>query len=389
MIGVIADDLTGAAELGAIGLRHGLQAEIIVAGQVSGEASLVCIDTDSRSCNPKEAGRRAAEAAHVLRESRARWIYKKVDSVLRGQVVAEVEAVMGQLGSKRALLLPANPSLGRTIVDGEYRVHGRPIHKTEFARDTEHPRLSAQVLDLVPPRRRPIQVGKLGAALPADGIVVGEASSPLDLKHWVSHLTPDELAAGGAEFFGALLAKSGYKEIGGYAWRPPALGTGPHLFVCGTLSNAGRDFIRAARKTGTPVFSLGHDAAGNGHLADAEAESIAAETAAALGRHSSAILQIGLPRVRDPRAARQLAADLARVTQSVLRKAEVGQLFVEGGATAAELVHRMAWERLTVLREVAPGVATLGVGGAPAPCLTIKPGSYLWPAHIRELTGST
>ncbi len=33
MIGVIADDLTGAAELGAVGLRHGLQAEIIEAGQ--------------------------------------------------------------------------------------------------------------------------------------------------------------------------------------------------------------------------------------------------------------------------------------------------------------------------------------------------------------------
>ncbi len=59
MIGVVADDLTGAAELGAVGLRHGLQAEIVVEGKPSGEANLVCIDTNSRSCDPREAGRRA------------------------------------------------------------------------------------------------------------------------------------------------------------------------------------------------------------------------------------------------------------------------------------------------------------------------------------------
>ena len=32
MIGVIADDLTGAAETGAVGLRHGLRAEVIPFG---------------------------------------------------------------------------------------------------------------------------------------------------------------------------------------------------------------------------------------------------------------------------------------------------------------------------------------------------------------------
>ena len=85
----------------------------------------------------------------MLRGCGARWVYKKVDSVLRGQVVAELEAMMPQLGLKRALLVPANPALGRTISDGEYFIHGRPIHKTEFARDAEHPRLSPRVLDLM------------------------------------------------------------------------------------------------------------------------------------------------------------------------------------------------------------------------------------------------
>jgi len=119
MIGVIADDLTGAAELGAAGLRHGWSAEIVRHGKPSGRADLVCVDTDSRSCDPAKAASLAGAAARMLRAAGATWIYKKVDSVLRGQVTAEVEAVMKQLELDRAFLLPANHSLGRTIRDGQ------------------------------------------------------------------------------------------------------------------------------------------------------------------------------------------------------------------------------------------------------------------------------
>jgi uncharacterized protein YgbK (DUF1537 family) len=390
MIGVIADDLTGAAELGAVGLRHGLQAEIIEAGQASGEANLICIDTNSRSCGPKEAGRRAALAARVLRGCRARWVYKKVDSVLRGQVVAELEAMMPQLGVRRALLVPANPALGRTILDGEYFIHGQPIHKTEFARDAKHPRLSSRVLDLMQAFKHPaIHVGKAGDSLPPEGILVGEADSSRDLKRWAAGWAFGELPAGGAEFFGALLAREGYKEIAAHSRGAPRPGAGPHLFVCGTLSESSREFVHAARERGTPVFSLAREWARGGRMTKATAEAISREAAAALRRNPAVILHIGLPRVREPRAAGLLANHLVRITQLVLGQLEVGQVYVEGGATAVELVHRMGWDRLTVLREVAPGVATLGVGGAPSLCLTIKPGSYIWPGQIRELTDVT
>src|SRR5262245_30218686 len=75
MIGVISDDLTGAAELGAVGLRNGLAAEIVAAGEPSGQADLVCMDTSSRSCPPEEAARRVAAAARTLNGAGAKWIY--------------------------------------------------------------------------------------------------------------------------------------------------------------------------------------------------------------------------------------------------------------------------------------------------------------------------
>src|SRR3954468_12100362 len=149
MIGVISDDLTGAAELGAVGLRYGLSAEIVTGGEPGGKAELMCLDTSSRSCPPEEAARRAAEAARSLKGAGASWIYKKVDSVLRGHVAAEVDAVMKELGLKVALMVPANPLLGRVIRDGRYYVRGKPIQETEFAQDPEYPRKSAGVLELL------------------------------------------------------------------------------------------------------------------------------------------------------------------------------------------------------------------------------------------------
>src|SRR5205814_9282515 len=97
----------------------------------------------------EEAGRRAAAAAGALSQTGAGWIYKKVDSVLRGPVAAELEAVMKQLNFARILLVPANPGLGRTIRNGCYFVEGKPLDETHFRHDPEFPRLTSKVQDLL------------------------------------------------------------------------------------------------------------------------------------------------------------------------------------------------------------------------------------------------
>jgi D-threonate/D-erythronate kinase len=380
MIGVIADDLTGAAELGAVGLRHGLRAEIVVSGKPSGEADLVCVDTESRSCVPEEAGRRAATAAKLLREARANWIYKKVDSVLRGQVTAEVESIMNQLRLKRALLLPANPSRGRKIRAGRYYVQGRPIHKTEFARDPEHPRTSSQVLELLPPSLvTPIQVSSPGGAMPEAGIVVGEAATAADVRHWASLRNPRMLSAGGSEFFSALLSAE-RKQAGARPAGASANGTAAReLFICGTAAQSARKFIKAARERGTPVFSLPLELAWRAEFTPGAAEVISHRVVAAFGSASRVILCVGLPPVRVVSVARRLSGHLVQIAEMVLRRVAVDHVYAEGGATAAELVRRMGWARLSVEAEPAPGVATLAVEGNTAQLLTVKPGTYAWP----------
>ena len=381
MIGVIADDLTGAAELGTVGLRHGLRAEIIPLGQAVRPLDLVCMDTDSRSCAPLEAGRRATAAAAALQAAGARWIYKKVDSVLRGQVTAEVEAVLRQLKLDRALLLPANPSLGRVIRGGDYFVNGMPIHQTEFARDPEYPRHSAQVMRLVSaPEQFHLALANGDHTVAPNTLLIGQAHSSEHVHAWARDCPPHCLKVGGAEFFGALLAG----EFPGAIPLVPDhvdFSTGLELFVCGSTSSSVQMLVAAARASRVPVVGLPKELLADIAFSAEACHSISHQVRTAFATSRRVVLHVGLPPADNPVVAGRLARHLVDLAESVLGQVTVKNLFAEGGATSAELVRRMKWPRLQVVREWAPGVATLAVAGQgpAAPWLTIKPGSYAWP----------
>jgi uncharacterized protein YgbK (DUF1537 family) len=130
-----------------------------------------------------------------------------------------------------------------------------------------------------------------------------------------------------------------------------------------------------------PVFCLPAELATTGVFDQAKLEESTGRVCKALLSHRRVVLAIGLPLVRESSVARSLSLQLVLLAQTVLRHSEIGHIYIEGGATAVELVRRMGWERLRVLEQLAPGVATLIPQGSQAPCLTVKPGSYAWPGE--------
>lgn len=393
MIGVVADDLTGAAEIGGVALRLGFRADIIMdsSGLADSNADLLCWDTDSRSRPAEEAARRAAQAARHLTDAGCKWLYKKVDSVLRGNVIQELEAILIELDLRRAMLGPANPSLGRVIRDGHYFVRGEPIHQTEFVRDPHHPRLSSRAIDLVAsPGRFTLHLCPCRAKLPPSGISLLEVSSSPDVHAWADCWRPDILAAGGAEFFAAWLtrcARQRFIDPHSEAVRVPSEPLPPEiqeLFICGTTSESCREFIRLQQQSGTPVFGLPKEIAQGASFTPDMMTELATRATDALRKHPRIILWVGLPLIREPVLARQLTPLLLRVATEVLARANPNRIYVEGGATAVELVRRMGWSRLPVVLELSQGVTMLGVPGNKSLRIIIKPGTYLWPATIRQ-----
>ena len=361
MIAVLADDLSGAAELAGAALRHGLRAEVQTGFDPTSDADVVCVDLGTRSGPVRAAAAAAAEAARLLAGARPAWIYKKCDSVLRGHVLAELRAIMEATGLPRAILIPANPSRQRVIRGGHLFVEGRPLHATGFARDPEHPRTSSNVAEL------------LGGDLA--GVCSPDVDCAADLARQAELVDAGTLAGGGAEFFAALLARSGFAAAG----RPRSgareeaggadLGevAGPvTLLVCGSAASWSQR-KQGADQLQVPAFSLPHEIA---------------VVAAAIRSRRRALLGIGEGPATRGVAPSILVEQLAAVAASVLREVPVDRLLLEGGATAAAAVRALGWTRLQACEAAAPGIGTLRPAGKEGPILSIKPGSYPWPPEL-------
>lgn len=403
MIGVLADDLTGAAELAGIAVRRGIEAVLVRDTSRRCATGVVCVDTDTRSRAPVDAAACAAAAVQVLRSAGARQWYKKVDSVLRGPVLAEVEAVRRALGATRVLLLPANPSRQRVIREGHYFIAGTPLHESEFARDPEHPRWSSEVRELLGMFGGvTVALAKHSDPLPAAQVVVGEAATLADLKGWAARWEPDMLAAGGADFFEALLERwgpevreggrapnqTGTGQGSGLPCPEPSAGLAPRrlLWVSGTASPAATTWIHRLAEDAIAVVRLLEFPSGGAGAGGADTDSVIEQCLAGLERRGGAVLCLGSSggAVSLPEGSLWVRR-LAEVAGEVVQRARPDLVLVDGGATAARLLERLGWSCLRVTREWAPGVVELVGGPEGNPPVVVKPGSYPWPEEIARL----
>lgn len=151
MIAVIADDITGAAEMAGIAHRLGLRVKLTMRPESASDCDVLVIATDTRSMTEEEAAAGSARVAGALGAMPdVDSLFKKTDSALRGHVVAELEAILANTGYRKALYLPANPSKGRTIRDGVYYIGGKPLHETDFSFDPEFPAFSSRLIERLP-----------------------------------------------------------------------------------------------------------------------------------------------------------------------------------------------------------------------------------------------
>lgn len=150
---IVADDLTGACDTGVQFSRAGLTVNVIIGQEGFREeierCDVLVVDLESRLISADKAfinyfllGRQLKQYGDIL-------IYKKLDSTLRGNVGAELDGLMDGLGIGTALLAPALPLSGRTVVGGTVFVHGVSLAETEFACDPRTPVKHSFIPDII------------------------------------------------------------------------------------------------------------------------------------------------------------------------------------------------------------------------------------------------
>lgn len=142
-LGVIADDLTGAMDAGVQLLKKGIGARVLIDYEKGDEAvrdtDVVIVNTQSRNIDPQPAYIKVKESIGFLNRNEIEFIYKKVDSTLRGNIGKELDAVLDSSDKELVLLAPALPFNGRNTLGGYQYVNGVKLEETEFGSDPFSP----------------------------------------------------------------------------------------------------------------------------------------------------------------------------------------------------------------------------------------------------------
>jgi uncharacterized protein YgbK (DUF1537 family) len=144
-VAIIADDLSSATDCGVAFARRGMRTLVPLGslGDLRGlpfDADVLSLDADSRVLSPREAYEEIARAASALRGAGSVGeVYKSIDSTLRGNLGAEIDAAIDVFEADLAVVAPAFPLHGRTTVGGRHFLHGVPMDRTEMARDPACP----------------------------------------------------------------------------------------------------------------------------------------------------------------------------------------------------------------------------------------------------------
>lgn len=383
---IIADDFTGALDTGVQFAARGIKTRVVVGADAAlthQNADVLVVDTETRHLPAAQAYAAVEGLVQRAKYAGFAYLYKKTDSALRGNVGAELAALLSASGSRQLAFLPAFPQMNRVTKSGVQYIDGVPVTESPFGVDPFEPVRHAAVTDLLAE-----QTDLPAASFPAlaadgsvpaeDGILVFDAA------------TVDELRSTGR----ALLNNGGLRVLAGCAGfgavLPELLGLGgadvpcptldPRLLViCGSVNAITLAQLDKAEQAGftrlrlTPHQKLMPDywRSADGRMTlDHIEETLAAhpyniiETNDEGGNEPTATAADALGLTREEMRVR-IASGVGQLVGALFASPAVGTLLLTGGDTLLQCMNSVGVHELEPICEMEHGVvlARFGCGG--------------------------
>lgn len=376
MIIVLADDLTGAAEIAGLGHLYGLSVTLLTSlPKVLPQSQLVVLATDTRSMT---AFRAVQEVQHLCRQLQGllsknkekQIIFKKVDACLRGHVVEEIQAVLQDTDYQQSVYLPANPARGQVIRGGCLYIDDTPFDQTEYAPLTDTPAYTSSLclhFSITPQSR----------------IRVPDAVSFDDVLQIVGQVMDDDiptLLTGSADLFTALLQNLGYQPTEEVEF-PGLSKEGSTLVVCGSPHNNDLSRCTFLNHKELPLDSMPRDVFDGNQSASYWLASINLRhfsRAAIQPARNGLILNIPYERSCSAESALRLRTEMAQVVSALLDQMQPAELVIEGGTTALAIIQRMGWTHFDITDHISSTILRMQCPDLPSLHITFKPGSAPW-----------
>ena len=389
LLGVIADDFTGASDIantlakglpGQGGLRTA-QFLGLPTGRASDDIEAGVVALKSRSIPAADAVRQSLAALDWLLEQGCRQIVFKYcstfDSTSEGNIGPVGEALAARLGVKGVVACPAFPTVGRTVYQGHLFVLDRLLSESGMQNHPLNPMTDPDIRRwLARQSRAPVElVPWTTVSQGAESIraALEEAARRNATLAIVDAITDDDLVAIGSACRHAKLITGGsgiaiglpanFIEEGlatGQRAGRSAVG-GPEAILAGSCSGATREQIRKHAED-HPVLAVGVDDVMAGRIAAADLVAFLRtnEGRAPLVYSSADPEQVATAQSRYGRE--RVAATLDRLfadTARALLDGGIRRLVVAGGETSGAVVSALDLGALTIGPEIDPGVPVL------------------------------
>ena len=152
IVGIFADDLTGALDAAAPFADQGLRTLVSPTDELPSSAEfaeVISVNLGTRHMPPAEIIDRTATAVRGLCGLGVNILLNKVDSTLRGNPGIELYAALKTVTGANAVICSAYPQNGRTIEGGVLLVGGKPVVDTDVGQDQLSPLPSSEVLEVL------------------------------------------------------------------------------------------------------------------------------------------------------------------------------------------------------------------------------------------------
>ena len=374
---------------------------------------MVVLDTMSRAVPREEAQARTRQAAAFLTAHHASRIYKKICSGFRGNIGAELDALLEETGQGSIAVVAAFPKSGRVTRNGYHYVHGDLLEASEMAGDPVCPMRDSHLPTLLSrqTRRRvilwPIELVRAGAHALGEaqaelrrqgGIALVDAENQDDLRSIAKALREERVVAGAAGLAEELAGDwcAGLPTAERNARRAVQGARAPTeksvLVVAGSRSPVTIRQNEHACASGWPRVTLAREHLTRGLSAR---RAVVEEVAGGLSAEGKCLLNLDSGTdlaASAPCAPLELANELGRIAHDVCASVRLLGLVLTGGDTAEAVTQALGITGVQLIDQIETGAAS-GLALPDARLfLVLKPGGFGGPdfyeraaRHLRDV----
>lgn len=362
---VIADDLTGAAELGGIAIRLGIQSKISHHLDDLESEGVQIINTNTRSL-------RSADILCYLQSlfpekmdiSVWELVFLKFDSAMRGEIGIQLEFFKNLFLARQLVFCPVNPSLGRIIRNEKYYIGAKEIAHSEFAHDPEFPVVQSAIKRLinVPGISLISETSEINVKMT---YIVPSIANNQEIERWADQLPNFKLFAGAGAFFERLLVR--YLSFKDPVPTKRIVFGRPLLYVCGSKHDDSTQRINRIPRDQVLQW-----------CGPGEERELAIKLTEIINRHGIAVFSVQPQKYYEALTIRESMALTVNLLQE---QCHIRELVIEGGATAHAVLKQLNIDVLRPTEELSPGVTRSEIADRKQ-MVTMKPGSYPWSKEL-------